>query len=355
MSYQENWQNFLAVARGEDTGRIPVALIVDSPWMPGFLGMDTIDFFLFPDRWLGAHLGLIDRFPDVVFLPGFWVEYGMAAEPSAFGTPIMWRHDAPPALRHLSLPPDQWANLPRPDPHTDGLMPLVLRHLEHLERGGGLPEPHRIHFVAARGPLALATHVLGTTQFLEATAAEPEATQAALEICTELVIRFLQAQLDCLREPQGILLLDDIVGMLSPRAFKRVALPHLQRIFGAFEGLVRIYHNDTPCPHLLKHLPEAGFEVFNFSHETDIAEAREALGPEMVLLGNVAPLGLLAKGTRYAGRKHRRAGARRALGRLAPDTRSVVETPLREIAGSPALFCAASARHEFTSALIDVP
>ena len=48
-------------------------------------------------------------------------------------------------------------------------MPLVLRRLERLE-SGELPQPHRIHFVAARGPLAVAAHVLGTTPLLEATA-----------------------------------------------------------------------------------------------------------------------------------------------------------------------------------------
>ncbi|MBN1680175.1 MAG: uroporphyrinogen decarboxylase family protein [Anaerolineae bacterium] len=287
----------MSVARGETTGQIPVALIVDSPWMPGFFGMDMLDFFLRLDRWLETHLDIVQRFPDVVFVPGFWVEYGMAAEPSAYGAPIMWRHDAPPAMRHMDLLPDKWADLPRPDPHADGLMPLVLRRLVNLEQNGELPEPYRIHIVAARGPLALATHVLGTTPFLEATATEPEAVHHVLDIFTDLVIAFLQAQLDCLREPQGILLLDDIVGMLSPRAFKRIALPYLQRMFNAFDGLLRIYHNDTPCAHLLPHLPEAGFDVFNFSHEIDIADAQSALGPNIALMGNVAPLHVLAEGT----------------------------------------------------------
>lgn len=297
MAYQETWNRFMAAARGEAVEPVPVALIVDSPWMPGYLGMNTNDFFIYPDRWLNAYLSLIEDFPGAAFVPGFWVEYGMAAEPSAFGVPIMWHDDAPPSIHHLDLPPDQWASLPLPNPHTDGLMPFVLRRLADLEQRGGLPEPYRVHLVAARGPLTLATHVLGTTPFLEATAAEPEAVQAVLEIFTELVIRFLRAQLDCLREPQGILVLDDIVGMLSPRAYKQLALPYLQRIFGAFEGLVRVYHNDTPCPHLLDHLPAAGFDVFNFSHEMDIADVQAKLGRKIVLMGNVAPLSTVAQGT----------------------------------------------------------
>lgn len=296
MTDQNTWNNFLTAARGGTPDEVPVALIVDSPWMPGFVGMNTLDFFLYPDHWLDAYLTILNRFPDVVFLPGWWVEYGMANEPSAFGAPILWRHDAPPAMHHLDLPTQQWGNLRRPNVYTDGLMPLVLRRLSNLEQGE-LPEPHQIHFAAARGPLAVATHVLGTTPFLEATAADPESVHAVLDIFTQTVIDFLRAQLDCLREPLGILVLDDIPGMLSPRAFNTLALPYLERIFTAFDGLIRIHHNDTPCAHLLPHLPKLSFEVFNFSHTLDIAEVRAAFGSKVALMGNVAPLDLMVRGT----------------------------------------------------------
>jgi len=295
MTLPQHWQDFLVAARGGVPERIPVALIVDSPWMPGYAGMHTLDFFLDTGAWLDTYLKVLARFPDVVFLPGFWVEYGMANEPSAFGARIVWRADSPPSLRHVDLPPSDWAKLPRPDPETDGLMPLVLRRLELLEKGG-LPEPHRIHFVAARGPLAVAAHVLGTTTLLEATAAEPEATHAALDAFTDTVIAFLRAQLARLREPLGVLVLDDLPGMLSPRAFDRMALPYLQRIFDAFPGLLRIYHNDTPCAHLLPRMGQLHCEVWNFSHEMDIAAVRAAV-PGMALLGNVAPLDTLVRGT----------------------------------------------------------
>lgn len=289
------WRDFLAAARGGRPERVPVALIVDSPWMPGFLGMHTLDFFLDTRAWLDAYMKVLDRFPDVVFLPGFWVEYGMANEPTAFGAGIVWRPDAPPSLRHLELPTAEWGSFRRPDPETEGLMPLALRRLELLERGA-LPDPHRIRFAAARGPLAIAAHVLGTTRFLEATAAEPGAAEAALDVFADTVVAFLKAQVSRLREPLGILLLDDIPGMLSPRGFDRMALPFLQRVFDAFPGLLRVYHNDTPCAHLLRRIEKLHCEVWNFSHEVDLAAARAAL-PRMALLGNVAPLGTLVRGT----------------------------------------------------------
>ena len=59
---------------------------------------------------------------------------------------------------------------------------------------------------------------------------------------------------------------------------------------------MRVYHNDTPCPHLLPRLAELPFEVFNFSHETDIADVRAAM-PAHVLMGNVPPLSVMTQGT----------------------------------------------------------
>ena len=153
---------------------------------------------------------------------------------------------------------------------------------------------------AARGPMAVAAHVLGVLPLLEATALEPEATAAALEIFADTVIAFLRAQLARLREPLGILVLDDIPGMLSPAAFDAIALPCLQRVFDAFPGLLRIHHNDTPCPHLLPKLGQLHCEVWNWSHEMDVAAVRAALGPGVALLGNVAPLDTLARGTAEA-------------------------------------------------------
>jgi len=293
------WENFMIAARGGEPESVPVALTVDCGFIASAFGMDALDFYMYPDRWLNAYVTLMARFPDVVFLPGFWVEFGMAAEPSAFGTPVMWRHDQAPAMRHLDLSQDEWGRLLRPDPYSDGLMAMVLRRYWNLEHNGELPEPHRIHFVAARGPFTIATHVLGGNRFLAALDGELNSTHpvlGALEIFTETTIRFLRAQLGCLREPLGVVVLDDTAGMLSANAFSRFAAPFLRRIFKAFEGLVRIFRCDTPCWPVLPQLPDLGFEVFHFSHRMDIREVRDVLGPQIALMGNVSAMEIMARG-----------------------------------------------------------
>lgn len=291
------WHDLLTAAHGGEPERVAVALGVDCVFAPAAAGLNTLDYFLYPRRWFAANLALIDRFPALAIFPGFWVEYGMANEPSAFGAPVMWKGDDAPAIRPLDRAPETWGALPVPDPRVDGLMALVVRRYWALEREGGLPEPHRVRIVAARGPFTTAAHLVGMTDFLAA-AAEPEAQEhvaALLAITTETTIRFLQAQVECLRQPAGVLVLDDTVGLLSPRLFERLAVPALNRVFDAFDGLLRLYHNDTPCPHLLRHMDALHFDLWHFSHKMPVADVRAAL-PDRALMGNISPL-LLRDGT----------------------------------------------------------
>lgn len=291
------WDDFLATVYGEQPGHVPVALGADSHFLPGLFKLNVLDYMLYPDKWLRANLALEQRFPDVTWLPGFWVEFGAATEASAFGASVMWRHDQTPSVQPLDLPPGRWGDVRRPDPYTDGLMALVVHRYWNLEKEGELPDPYRVRFVAARGPFTLATHVLGAAQFMNAINDAPQAAEAALEIFTETTIRFLNAQLSCLRQPEGIILLDDTVGMLPVSVFQTLGLRYLGRIFKAFQGLVRIYYNHTPCSHLLPHLPTLDFDLFHFSHEMNITEVKTALAPRIALMGNISPLGQLARGT----------------------------------------------------------
>jgi len=290
------WERFAKVARGVQADRIPVALIVDSPWLPGHAGIETLDYFLHPDQWLRINLDLLNRFPDVAWVPGFWVEYGMAVEPSGFGARIVWHRNQPPFIEPVRGGLDALVEIEPPDPTRHGLMPLVLQLYANAERCL-LGQEINIKMVASRGPLAIASWLLGVTELLIALKQEPEMCGRLIATLTETVLAWLRAQLGVLSAPEGILLLDDIVGMLSPGMFEEFVRPYYTRIFGAFNGLIKVYHNDTPCLHLLEPMSNLGFNVLNFSHELDIATVQAKM-PGIVLMGNVPPLSVMARGTR---------------------------------------------------------
>lgn len=284
-----------SAARGE-CETPPVALIVDSPWIPGFLGISEIEYFTEPEAWLDANLRVVRQFPDVIFVSGFWVEYGMATEPSAFGCRVSWWSDGPPSVHPILTDLSQASDLKVPHPENDGLMPFVL-HLQRWAQKRIEPLGYSIRMVAARGPLALATHLRGVTEFLMDIILDPDASHKFLDLCTDTVIRWLQAQAENLPDVEGILVLDDIPGLLSPADYEEFAHPYLKRIFDAFPGALKIYHNDADTQPFAERLAEAGFDILNFAYGFDIADAYRRIGGKVTLMGNVPPLGTLARGT----------------------------------------------------------
>jgi uroporphyrinogen-III decarboxylase len=289
------WDNFKLAAKLGKPGTVPVALIVDSPWLPGYAGIDTRDYFLFPEKWLEINKGLLTRFPDVVWIPGFWVEYGMTAEPSAHGARIRFYADHPPAIEPISEDLDFWSDLRPANPQEDGLMPLVLRMYKVMDERLSA-EGLGVRMVAARGPMTVASWLSGISPLMMEVALNPDNVSKILKTVTTTIIRWLHAQLESIRNPEGILLLDDVVGMVSKEHYEAIIHPHLRRIFDEFDGLIRIYHNDTPCLHLTESLAQANFDVFNFSHAVDAAEIKAKMGHRVALMGNVAPLDVGVRG-----------------------------------------------------------
>ena len=86
----QQWQTLLSVLDGRRLEKLPVGLIVDCPSLPGWAGISILDYLTDDRCWLQANLQAVQRFPEVIFLPGFWAEYGMCTEPAAFGARCVW-------------------------------------------------------------------------------------------------------------------------------------------------------------------------------------------------------------------------------------------------------------------------
>lgn len=294
---QDKWNIIKKCANCEDVGdKIPVALIIDSPWIPGYLGISTIDYIQIPQVWLDANLKVEKEFEDIIFIPGFWAEAGMATEPSGFGCKVTFYHDRTPEVHPIFKSVNEAEGLESPNPETDGLMPFVLNHYikcEPIIKDNG----HQVKIVCSRGPLTIASHLLGVSQFLLDLKLEPAKTARLLKTTTKLVKDWLSAQIDSLSSVEGIMVLDDIVGFLSPKNYLEFAHPFLKEIFDAFPGFIKIFHNDNFNPSSYSYLEQLGVQIFNFTHLTEIKKARELVGDRVCLMGNVPPLDVLARGT----------------------------------------------------------
>jgi len=89
-----------------------------------------MNYFSNDELWFEANLKAIEQFPDIMFFPGFWSEYGMCTEPSAFGARCTFPPNEFPHAHKIISSVEQIADLPQPNPRTDGLLPFVLNRLK---------------------------------------------------------------------------------------------------------------------------------------------------------------------------------------------------------------------------------
>jgi uroporphyrinogen-III decarboxylase len=273
-----------------------VGLVVDSPWLPGWAGDSIIDYFAHGQCWLDANLKAVEEFRDVMLLPGFWSEFGMCTEPSAFGAKSIWPKDTFPSVERMLYDYSEVSRVKKPDCRTDGLLPFVLRRLEYyrpaIEKAG-----HRIRFSVARGPLNIASYLLGHTELLLGIKTNPEQIHELLDVITEFLEDWISLQADTFESIDGIFVLDDLIGFLGDDDFRQFALPYLKRVFGCRDVSVRFLHNDAPGLVTSRHLAAMGVNFFNFSNNHTLAEIRGLAGESVVLLGNIPPRDILAAGT----------------------------------------------------------
>jgi uroporphyrinogen decarboxylase len=291
-----HWDNLIKIIEGESTGDKPVGFIVDSPWLPKWYGSSIIDYFTDPAIWFNSNIRAMNEFPEVMFLPGFWAEFGMCTEPSAFGCKLVWSENDFPHPGKIGSNPENISGLLKPNVKTDGLLPFsinrMLRYEDRIKQNDC-----RFRFATSRGPLNIASFLFGTTDFLTALAITPEETQKGLTTITDFVIDWLGLQFEKFRDIEGILILDDIIGFLGESDFETFVLPHLKRIYSTFNAKVRFLHNDASGLICAKYLKEIGVNLFNFSFNHPIGEIRSLAGDSVTLLGNIPPMEILALGS----------------------------------------------------------
>jgi uroporphyrinogen-III decarboxylase len=293
---EPHWKQLLNIVKGEFPASPTSGFIIDSPWLPGWYGISTLQYYTSERLWFDANLKAMDTFPEVMFLPGFWSEFGMCTEPSAFGAKTIWTEYALPHADRIMSDISEADLIKEPNPKTDGLLPFVIQRLVNLQ-----PDiqkvGHEIKFAIARGPLNIASFLLGTTELMMAMMMDPDATHRLLEKITRFTINWLQLQKDTFPSIEGIFVLDDIVGFVGEEECREFAVPYIQRIFKSFDSKVNFFHNDAQGLISTPYLSEMGVNLFNFSFEHTLAEIRELAGPSVALLGNLPPRDVLAAGT----------------------------------------------------------
>lgn len=290
------WQQLLDVIDGKVLDPLPVGFIIDSPWLPGWYGISTLDYFTNDQLWFEANKKAVETFDDVMFLPGFWSEFGMCTEPSAFGAKCTWHQNDLPHAAKIINDINEIDRLTVPKPAQDGLAPFVLNRLR-LNRKRIEAMGHSIRFAVARGPLNIASFLMGTTEFLMGLRTDTEKIHKFLKIITDYTVEWIKLQKQEFDSIDGILILDDIVGFCGEPDFKEFAEPYLKEIYSCIDVSVRFFHNDADGKGCSPHLAKVGINMFNFSFLHSLDQMKQWTNNEVVLFGNIPPRDVLALGS----------------------------------------------------------
>ncbi|MDZ4742449.1 MAG: uroporphyrinogen decarboxylase family protein [Verrucomicrobiota bacterium] len=185
------------------------------------------------------------------------------------------------------------------DPYKDGRIPVLLESIHILkEKLGG---EFAIRGNCDQGPFSLAALLRGMNDFMMDLADDPDhpAIRDLLEITYQSHLKIHEAV-----HAAGATMTslgDSVSGpdVLSPKMFTSFARGYHERLLKDLSdrGIFTVIHICGNTTRILEQLAQYPFCGFELDYKTDSAKAKDLVGKDHVLLGNIDPSSILAFGT----------------------------------------------------------
>jgi uroporphyrinogen-III decarboxylase len=196
-------------------------------------------------RKIESHLALYDD----EYIPFLLPWYGTGVVPSALGCSVLFQPKEEPAVEGPILTdPTQVARLVPPDPYRDGLMPRVLRCIDHMHANSDLP----VSFTDNQGPFNIALNLVGVEGIMLWMYDHPTVVHELMDFCTTVLIDWVRVQKEHAGQPLeggafphfvklpagqgGVWISDDDSTIISPALYREFVVPYNSRVFRAFGG-----------------------------------------------------------------------------------------------------------------------
>lgn len=122
---------------------------------------------------------------------------------------------------------------------------------------------------------------------------QPEAGRRLLAKLADTMISYLRAQAEA--GAQALMVFDSWAGLLSPWEFREFALPAVKRTIGGLRDLgVPLIYFPNHGATLIKDAAASGAHVLGVDWRLPLSDARDVLGPDIAVQGNLDPAALFA-------------------------------------------------------------
>jgi MtaA/CmuA family methyltransferase len=229
--------------------------------------------------------------------PAAAVPFDLCVEAEALGAGVDFQTDAAgfvaPIVSQVlpaDLMPDGLAE--RVARALPGRVPLVAEALRRLRGAVG---GEAVIAGVIPGPFTLGWQAFGAETWLLALA-RPGVVPACLEHLTELLLAVAEAYRAAGADFITIHEMGGSPQVVGPRVFRRVIQPALARLVARLKSpaVLSVCGNSNA---VIEDLAACGAEALSVDHRNDLARTRAILGPDVLLFGNLDPVGVLAQGT----------------------------------------------------------
>jgi len=229
------------------------------------------------------------------------------------GAAVKFFDDQPPAIdesKALLADKTALATLEIPDPLGGGRMHDRVRAAALFKEK---VKEERVIEGWIEGPCAEAADLRGINTLMMDFFEDPAFVRDLFDFVIEMELRFAKAQVDAGIDIMGVG--DAAASLVGPRLYDEFVWPYEKKLVDGLHEMgtrVRLHICGNVRP-ILEGVGRLGCEIVDLDWMVPISEARAAMGPEQVLLGNIDPVAVLRNGTPQAIRDaldecHRQAG-----------------------------------------------
>ena len=145
------------------------------------------------------------------------------------------------------------------------------------------------------GPYTLAGQVVNIEDLAKMAFKKPEMVNKILNVLTELLISLAGIYRKAGADYMTVREMGATGSMLSPRIFSSLIRPHLERIFSALES-PKVLHICGETNNIIEQMAGCGADAISVDQKNRLAESREKVGANTILLGNIDPYNILVNG-----------------------------------------------------------